>query len=808
MADIFIYDGHISSSEGIKLQVSESNTLFISHSEGQGFDTSEYGPKVGIGTITPSYPLHVDGGFAGNDIARFQRTSGLGGETGIINISVNSGDPQVEFIRDAGAYAIGLNDGDNSFQIVDGSSIAGGTARFTIASDGKVGIGTTNPQNLLTISGSDGGNFTTFLGFGKDNYTAGSGPAMFFKTSPNTTLDRYGVKLGAKRNSGGTADFVIEQELDDGSGAPGGLSETLRITSFGNVGIGTSTATAKLEVIGDISGSIGTTGSFDGAVKVKDRLSIGAPDLSSTADLIVGDGTANVNVTLFGDEDSATQASLWFGDVDSAASPHYGGPGFVFDGNDNHLTIRKGGSTNNLFAIDVDNGNTAIGRASGNPAAKLEVVGDMIVGGSEEGSIISSPQYFSGFAGSGFRIQSGSPGVKAEFDSLSVRGSFQVYELIAKQVRATNGSLWISNAGKIISSSQLDGFGSATWPVSFSMFFDTGSDTLDHGFVRGDVIRSQKFDGSNVFQSNMIVCSRSDSGSIIAALEDQSTPPSASFEYVRIGHTFDTDRDAAIYLTAEDTNAPYIDVIDGVDSHTAFAQSDKIKVRLGNLSGITDANLGGALSGYGLYSENVYLTGTIKAVAGEIGGFGINATSISSSNDNLILRSTGQITASDFLFDGSGTIDGDVTIGSSVTIGGQLSIGALAKLPTDENLIAHWSFKQGTGSIVQEHVGNIDSNGNRFDVDFANDINILGYSGGSTVQYSSESINNFGFKRTGAGSAQYGFNVTSSISSSIGGPSGSISFWMDTDYSDINDDTFKVFGENAENEAFNHGEYF
>jgi hypothetical protein len=38
--------------------------------------------------------------------------------------------------------------------------------------------------------------------------------------------------------------------------------------------------------------------------------------------------------------------------------------------------------------------------------------------------------------------------------------------------------------------------------------------------------------------------------------------------------------------------------------------SGKVKVRIGNLSGINDESLG-TLSGYGLYAENVYLKGKI-----------------------------------------------------------------------------------------------------------------------------------------------------------------------------------------------------
>jgi len=46
----------------------------------------------------------------------------------------------------------------------------------------------------------------------------------------------------------------------------------------------------------------------------------------------------------------------------------------------------------------------------------------------------------------------------------------------------------------------------------------------------------------------------------------EGVPPSESYEYVRIGNTGDTDRQGSIYMTADDSNAPYLDVIDGVSS--------------------------------------------------------------------------------------------------------------------------------------------------------------------------------------------------------------------------------------------------
>jgi len=66
-------------------------------------------------------------------------------------------------------------------------------------------------------------------------------------------------------------------------------------------------------------------------------------------------------------------------------------------------------------------------------------------------------------------------------------------------------------------------------------------------------------------------------------------------EYVRFGNTTDANRQGAIYLPADDNEAPYIDVIDGV---TTFDFSNNIKTRMGKLSGIT-SDYFEALSGYG-----------------------------------------------------------------------------------------------------------------------------------------------------------------------------------------------------------------
>ena len=63
---------------------------------------------------------------------------------------------------------------------------------------------------------------------------------------------------------------------------------------------------------------------------------------------------------------------------------------------------------------------------------------------------------------------------------------------------------------------------------------------------------------------------------------------------------------------------------------------------VGKLDGLTDSqfpDLATTTNNYGLYSENVYLKGGIRATFGEIGGYTITDTAISSSDDKFVLES-------------------------------------------------------------------------------------------------------------------------------------------------------------------------
>lgn len=253
-----------------------------------------------------------------------------------------------------------------------------------------------------------------------------------------------------------------------------------------------------------------------------------------------------------------------------------------------------------------------------------------------------SSSFVSGWAGSGFRLEDSiavASTTALEIDEMTVRGRLRVYELLVQQLRATNGSVVVANTGKAETVTDNGG----------------GSYTIDtdqyHGFAVNDLIRAQRFTGTGVYQSNLTVTAVASATQFTATLSSGDAP-TAGMEFVRLGNTSDTSRQGAVYLTADDTYAPYIDILDGVSDWAHWGTADKTKVRLGKLTGISDAAFGGALSGYGLYSINAYLKGALVAgnggeVVADDGGISIlAATSVNDDLNAYTFRDSGGTTQS------------------------------------------------------------------------------------------------------------------------------------------------------------------
>jgi len=279
---------------------------------------------------------------------------------------------------------------------------------------------------------------------------------------------------------------------------------------------------------------------------------------------------------------------------------------------------------------------------SSNPGATASILASSASGSLQLVTLASNVAFTSGFAGAGYRVDYGvteTGKASAEFDNLTVRGRMRIYELLIQQIRATNGSMFVSSSSRAevvtedndwyVNGEQLDlngvgaSFDARIFTIRTRTTTNSGDRNLYHGFLVNDILRAQRVDistggGLITRQVNLLVTKFVDLWEYDALLVegDAGDAPVVGDEMVRLGSTTDTTRQGSIYLTSDDSNAPFIDIVNEVGSHAEWNQAGKIKARLGKLSGITDAAFGGNLSGYGLYSDNVYLKGQIVVTGG------------------------------------------------------------------------------------------------------------------------------------------------------------------------------------------------
>ena len=263
------------------------------------------------------------------------------------------------------------------------------------------------------------------------------------------------------------------------------------------------------------------------------------------------------------------------------------------------------------------------------------------------GGLFQSNSFASGFAGNGFRLDDGvSQAGKAsgELDNLTVRGLLRVYELLISKIRTGNGSYMFSDGGKVAS---------VTGTGPYTLNFDE-----DHGLAANDLIRAQKFLGG-AYTSSCTVTSVPTTKQAVVTL-NTGNAPAAGYEYVRIGNTTDSSRRGSVYVTSNDSNAPYLDVVDGIASHADWGTAGKVRVRLGRLSGIA----GGG--GYGLFAgDNGAAWATVDAVSGFRAGYsGTTRFQVDTSGNLRMYDNTGTpVIALDN--DGSSYFAGVMTIGTA-----------------------------------------------------------------------------------------------------------------------------------------------
>ena len=254
-------------------------------------------------------------------------------------------------------------------------------------------------------------------------------------------------------------------------------------------------------------------------------------------------------------------------------------------------------------------------------ALRLEVDRHSLFGGD-----VSSSKFVSGMTGNGWAIQqkrrTNVAGEEenytvAEVDEMVVRRALKVYEFVVSQMLGENDNRIFSGMMEVDHFEQESG----------KVYLKTDGGKLYNPFRAGDILIVQQYEGEDIIKNYELVVARCGVGVPTEGTERMDWITFDSFAgglpevliaegdtLVRADSMTDENRKGVIQVTSVGANAPYIDVLRGMKTDPDNA----LKVRVGNLDGVRDADFGeNQPEGSGVYAQNAYLKGTFVLSSGE-----------------------------------------------------------------------------------------------------------------------------------------------------------------------------------------------
>lgn len=452
-----------------------------------------------------------------------------------------------------GQAGIGLYNGsDSTYYYID--AVTGG-----LSMSGKLKIGDENSTPVETLDVLGNAKISDVMV--TTNWFSGAG--LKIRSTSTTTnggrglsisasaTDNYGWSMYAVRGAGGpNSDLVFRKHNNSNIG-----TVQFKIDYNGNVAIGSHTPTEKLDVVGN--------GKFSSNVSAANQ-------------------TDNTTIPV-GTSELQGYGIMMNRSASYITNNYVGG----------NIQFGIGSTHNSGRVMRLASSGVYIGVNDTTPTERLQIEGNQLL----TGFIKETGTFVSGFAGLLWKLDPDDSGDShLTVDRLTVRGRMDVYELVINQIRATNGSLWVSDALKIESLTV-----TVATAVGETTVFNYEEDT-NATFVVNDIVKAQEFDGRNVrlFYGRVTVVNDTSKQVAVITLSGGDVAPWAGATLVRIGNTTDTNRQGALYLTSSDNSSPYMDIIDGV---TSSSLTNKTRLRLGKLDGV------GSNTGYGIWGSS---DGTIE----------------------------------------------------------------------------------------------------------------------------------------------------------------------------------------------------
>jgi hypothetical protein len=242
------------------------------------------GGNVGIGTTSPAEKLQVNGNILVSSGSYKSLTSGGFGNIGFAPGKIGSTSfgglfgPAITYnaqyngsiwqsIGGGNASAITIDEGVFSFANSQGVGAGGVTLTWTdrlvITSSGNVGIGTTSPQaklhsnsDILTGYFQNGTNgiydALKLTNNTASNTLSGNGARIQFYNNTNNSTNLLGSSIRSVNVDYGWASDLVLSSVQNNGYASQTVNDAVWIKANGNVGIGTASPAAKLDVNGDI----------------------------------------------------------------------------------------------------------------------------------------------------------------------------------------------------------------------------------------------------------------------------------------------------------------------------------------------------------------------------------------------------------------------------------------------------------------------------------------------------------------------------------------------------------------------------